>query len=233
LRGRLVPAREASIEELQTRLEARRAAVISLRARARLRSGMAGVWTRQAILVQRPSAIRIDVLSPFGLALAIGTEGRTLWAFPPQQGARFEGPATRENFGRLIGTPLEVADLVDVLLGVPPARESFGPPGLDRDGDEHVLTLPFRGGFQEIRFAVDTLEVSRIEERRDDGATMRVSFAEYADGFARRLDLVGERGLTASIAFDDVEPNATIDAAVFAPPPAARVLPLERAGAPS
>jgi hypothetical protein len=222
-----------SVEELHARLEVRRTEVSSLRARARLRSGMAGVWTRQAILVQRPSAIRIDVLSPFGLALAVGTEGRTLWAFPPQQGARFEGPATRENLARLIGTPLDVTDLVDVLLGVPPMREPFGPPGLERDGAEYVLTLPFRGGFQEVRFAADTLQVTRIEERRDEGGTMRVTFADYANGFAHRLDLVGERGLAASIAFDDVEPNAIIDGAVFVPPPAVRVLPLENAGAAS
>jgi hypothetical protein len=230
---RVRPARETSVEELLRDVEARRAAVVSLRARARLRSGVAGVWTRQAILVQRPSSVRIDVLSPFGLALAVGTEGRTLWAFPPQQAVRYEGAATRENLARLLGTPLEVADMVDVLLGVPPAREPFGAPSLERDGDEYVLTVPFRGGHQESRFAVDTLAVTRIEERRDAGGTLRVTFADYRDGFARTVDLLAEGGATASIAFDEVEPNVALDPAVFAPPPAGRVLPLERAGAPS
>lgn len=228
-----VPASAVTVEALRARLEERRAAVVSLRARARLKAGLAGVWSRQAILVQRPAAIRIDVLSPFGLALAVGTEGRTLWAFPPQQGARYEGPATDANLARLLGAPLDVADLVDVLLGVPPAREPFGPPGLERDGAEWVLTLPYRGGFQEVRFAADTLDVTRIEERRDAGGTQRVGFADYADGFARRLELAGEGGQTATIVFDQVEPNVPIDAAVFVPPPARRVLPLEQAGAPS
>jgi hypothetical protein len=44
---------------------------------------------------------------------------------------------------------------------------------------------------------------------------------------------VGDKGVTASIAFDEVEPNAAIDAGVFEPPAAPKVLPLERAAAPS
>jgi hypothetical protein len=39
--------------------------------------------------------------------------------------------------------------------------------------------------------------------------------------------------MSASIAFDQVEPNVAIDASAFAPPPAPRVLPLERAGSSS
>lgn len=204
-----------------------------MRARMRFRSGLARVWTRQAVLVQRPAAIRVDVLSPFGLALAVGTEGRTLWAFPAQQGVRYEGPASRENLARLLGTPLDVDDLVDVLLGVPPARRQSAPPSLARDGDEYVLTVPYQGGTQEVRFATDTLQVTRVEERRDGASPLLVRFADYENGFARTLDLDAGGGMSASIAFDQIEPNVAIDATAFAPPAAPRVLPLERAGSPS
>jgi hypothetical protein len=198
----------------------------------RLRSGLARVWTRQAVLVQRPSAIRIDVLSPFGLALALGTEGRTLWAFPPQQGVRYEGPASPANFARLLGTPLGVRDLVDVLLGVPPLRQAIGEPTLERDGAEYVLTIRYRGGSQIVRFATDSLEMTHLEERPEGASPMQVTFGDYQDGFAHALDLVGEGGVGASIAFDQIERNATIDASAFDPPAAPRVLPLERAAAP-
>jgi hypothetical protein len=231
--GALRPARPTSVEELVGNIQARRTSLTSLRARMRLRSGLARMWTRQAILVQRPSAIRIDVLSPFGLALALGTEGRTLWAFPPQQRVRYEGPASPANLARLLGTPLGVGDLVDVLLGVPPTRQAIAPPTLERDGGEYVLTIPYRGGSQVVRFTTDTLQMTRVEERRDGAAPMHVTFGDYQDGFARALDLVAENGATASIAFDEVERNAAIDAAVFEPPAAPRVLPLERAAAPS
>ena len=60
-----------SAETLFAPLAARRLAVTSLRARARVKSGLARLWTREALLVQRPDAVRIDVLSPMGLALAV------------------------------------------------------------------------------------------------------------------------------------------------------------------
>jgi len=230
--GALRPARPTSADELLAGIAARRAELTSLRARVRLRSGLARVWTRQAVLVQRPSAIRVDILSPFGLALALGTEGRTLWAFPPQQGVRYEGPASPANLARLLGTPLGVGDLVDVLLGVPPARQAIATPTLDRDGADNVLTLVYRGGTQVVRFASDTLEMREVDERRDGAAPIRVRFTDYEDGFARALDLDAEGGVTASIAFDEVQPNAPIDASAFLPPAAPRVLPLERAAAP-
>ncbi len=229
---RLRPARPTTAAALVDDIAARRGAVTSLRARMRLRSGLARMWTRQAVLVQRPTAIRIDVLSPFGLALALGTEGKTLWAFPPQQGVRYEGPASPANFARLLGTPLGVADLVDVLLGVPPARQTLGEPSLERDGGDYVLTLRYRGGSQLVRFAVDTLQMTRIEEHPDGAEPLQVTFGDYHDGFARALDLVGATGVSASIAFDEVEPNAAIDAGVFDPPAAQKVLPLERVTAP-
>jgi outer membrane lipoprotein-sorting protein len=223
------PLRETTSEELLASLAARRAAVTSLRARVRLRTGVARIWTRQAVLVQRPSAIRVDVLSPFGLALAMGTEGHTLWAFPPQQGVRYEGPASPANLARILGTPLAVEDLVDVFLGAAPSRTPAAPPLLDHDRDGWVLTIAYRGGTQTLRFTPDTHELASVEERGDGGAPVRVVFADYEDGFARALDLVAADGRTASIAYDQVERNAPIDPAAFAPPPAPRVLPLERA----
>src|SRR5207249_3993191 len=121
--------RAVTAEELLADLAARRAAVTSLRARARLRSGLTGLWMREALLVRRPDAVRIDVLSPFGLALA-------------------------------------------------------------------------------------------------------VAFDDYRDGFPHLVEVGAASGATARLAYEAVERNAPVDPALFAPPPAARVLPLEAAPPP-
>ena len=231
--GAVREARPTTADALLASMAARREAVTSLRARVRLRSGLARVWTRQAVLVQRPTAIRIDVLSPFGLALALGTEGHTLWAFPPQQGVRYEGPATAANVQRLLGTPLAVRDLVDVFLGVAPARPSTAPPTFEREGDDYVLTIVFPSGIQRLAFAVDTHELHAIVEQVDGRDPVRVTFADYHDGFARTVDVAGAAGAEASIAFDEIEPNVVIDPVAFTPPAAPRVAPLERVAAPS
>src|SRR5206468_1408894 len=141
--------RPTTAAELLDGLAARRAAVTSLRSRARLRSGLSGVWIREALLVRRPDAIRVDVLSPFGLALAVGVRGDLLWAYPAARGTRYEGPATPTNMVRLLGAPVAVADIVDVLLGVPPARDPIAAPVLSttREG-EYRLELPLADGTQ-------------------------------------------------------------------------------------
>lgn len=223
--------RPVGADELLTALAARRQAVTSLRARARLRSGLSGMWTRQAVVVQRPDAVRIDVLSPFGLALALGAQGERLWAYPAGEATRYEGPATPANLTRLLGAPVSVADVVDVLLGVPPARTAVGPPevAVTPEG-EHRLTLPLAGGRQTIWFAGDTLAVLRAEEVREGGAVLRVAFEDYRAGFPHALTVEAAPGAAgARLAYDWVEPNAPVDGALFAPPPAGRVLPFEAA----
>jgi hypothetical protein len=225
--------RPATASTLLETLAARRAAVTSLRARARVRAGLSGLWVREALLVRRPDAIRIDVLSPFGLALAVGVQRGLVWAYPRGEGTRYEGPATPANLGRFLGAPVAVADIVDVLLGVPPAREPAERPTLGATPDgEYRLTLPLADGAQTIWFAGDTLLVRRAEEVRTGGLVLRVSFDDYQDGFPHLLDLAAANGASARLTYEQVEPNAPLDPAVFALPPAPRVLPLEAAPAP-
>ncbi len=225
--------RAVTAAELLDGLAARRTAVTSLRARARLRSGLSGLWTREALLVRRPDAVRIDVLSPFGLALAVGVQGALLWAYPPREATRYEGVASAANLTRFLGAPIEVPDVVDLLLGVPPARLPVGPPALSatREG-EYRLTLPLAAGAQTIWFAGDTLAVRRAEETRDGAVALTVAFDDYRDGFPHLVDVGAGSGTGARLAYEAVEPNAPVDAALFAPPPAARVLPLEAAPSP-
>lgn len=233
-RGAVRPAVPTSAEELLAGLAARRAAVTSLRARVRLRAGLGGAWTREALLVRRPDAVRIDVLSPFGLVLALGTCDAFLWAYPTGEGTRYEGPATPANVTRFLGAPFTVADLVDILLGVPPARTVVGTPTLELTHEgEYRLTLPENGRVQTIRFTGDTLTVLGAEEVENGVVVMRVGFADYQDGFPRTLDVGAPgTGAGARLAYERVELNAPVDLKLFAPPPASQVMPLEAAGEP-
>ncbi len=223
------PILPASADGLLAGLAARRAALTSLRARARLQAGFQGAWTREALLVRRPGAVRVDVLTPFGLALALGARGDLLWAYPPNERTRYEGEASEANLMRLFGVPIRMGDIVDVLLGVPPSRTSVAPPelSLTREG-EYRLTLPLDQGAQTIWFAADTLRVVRAEERRDGAVTARVAFSDYSDDFPHALEVEAPgRRAAIKLAYDAVERNAAIDPALFEPPPARRVLPLD------
>lgn len=225
---RLAPPPGTTAESLLAGLEARRAAIRSLRARVQIRSGLAQVWAREAVVVERPRAVRVDVLSPFGLALALGTNGETLWVFPPEQRLRYEGAATPENLARFFGTAITSEDLVDVLLGLPPRRVPVAPlhAHVLRDGSMRVV-VPLATGEQRLDFAGRPATVRRAEETRQGDLVMRIDFSDHRHGFPWRMDVRGAGGAAASLRYVEVEANVAIDAAVFRPPPAARVLPLE------
>ena len=225
----IVPPQMVTAEGLLEDVAVRRAATTSLKARARLRSGLAGVWAREAVVVRRPRDVRVDVLSPFGLALALGTNGHVLWAFPPDEGVRYEGPATPDNLSRFLGASVRVEDLVDILLGVPPVRELIGPPVLRRpDQDYYRIDLPHDEGVQALWFASDTLELERAEEWIADRLVLRVAFDDYRDAFPHAIDVaVPPTGVEANLRYVQVERNAVVDGSVFAPPPAPRALPID------
>jgi hypothetical protein len=229
LRGpRLEVAPGSTAEGLVAGLEARRVALRSLRARVQIRSGLAQVWAREAVVVERPSAVRVDVLSPFGLALALGTDGETLWVFPPQERLRYEGAATPENLARFLGAAVTSTDLVNVLLGLPPERVPSARLRVERLAEGMVrVVVPFAGGEQRLEFAGRPAYVRRAEETRDGALVMRIDFDDYRDGFPWRMDVSGAGGVAASLRYVAIEPNVAVDRAVFQPPPAARVLPLD------
>lgn len=222
------PLRPATAEELLGALAVRRSAITSLRARAHVRSRLAAVGTRQAVLVRRPDSVRIDVLHPFGLLLAVGAQDGHLWAYRPAEATRYQSPATAENVSRLLGAPVAVPDVVDVLLGLPPARKPAGKLVFATGPDgQYLVTVPFAGGVQTIRFAGDTLNVIGAEEVRPDGTVLRVGFGDYQDGFPHAIEIVGPGSSgEVKLALDAVEPNVALDPGLFAPPPAPHVLPL-------
>jgi hypothetical protein len=205
--------------------------VTSLRARARLKAGLAGAWVREAVLVRRPDAVRIDVFSPAGLAYALGADGATLWAYPSSERTRYEGPATPANVTRLLGAPMAISDVVDVLLGTPPARRPSATPAVQVTVErEYRLTLPLADGSQDVWFAEDGYTVRRAEETRRGRAPLRVAFEDYQDGFPHAIVIESPAsGEKLQLTYGAVEPNVALDAALFAPPPAPRVLPIEAA----
>lgn len=225
------PPLRVSADALLGQLAARRSSITSLRARARLQSGISRIWTRQALIVRRPDEVRIDVLSPFGLTLAVGTKDDLLWAYPPSDAVRYEGAATPANVARFLGTPISINDLVDILMGLPPARRALDAPELQATADgEYRVRFPIEEGTQTLWFSGDTLALARAEEARPGGQVFSLAFADYRDGFPHKMSVSAPGGGNAvTLAYDGVETNTPIDPALFGPPPAPRVLPLEAA----
>ena len=133
------------------------------------------------LLVKGPDSMRLEALSPFGQPyfLVVVHEGR-LTAYDAAKNEALVGPATAETIARVLGLPLEPADLVAVLAGraVPPralrVAELLAP-----DGAGPSLNLI--GGAQRQRVWLDlqTGEVRRIEI---GGGSVPVTITYRRDG---------------------------------------------------
>jgi hypothetical protein len=81
---------------------------------------------------RRPDALRVEVPGPSGPRLVAVARAGTLVAVFPGQRAVFEGAATAEGLADLLGVALAPDEVMDVLVGRPPAslreyRAKWGP----------------------------------------------------------------------------------------------------------
>lgn len=214
------PATSIDPTRLLSDLDAQRSVVGGLRARAKLRSGVAGIWAREAVVVERPRSVRVDVLSPFGLALAVGTDGSLLWVYPPSEGVRYEGMATPENLARFFGIQVAIEDLVDILLGLPPRRVPVGAVTVAWQERAWRVEVPHASGVQILHVDPESRAVlEAVEHAEGETGEVRVRFHDRRDGFPHAIDVSApEIDVDARLRYADVEYNPTIDASVFAGP---------------
>ena len=74
------------------------------------------------IAFRRPDALRIEVPGPAGPRLVAVADGGRLWAAFPGDRAFFSGRATEADFEALLGVALTPEEVIDLLVGRPPAR---------------------------------------------------------------------------------------------------------------
>ena len=93
---------------------------------ARLRIALDGptLRARTPVLIafRRPDALRIEVPGPAGPRLVAVAAAGNLWAVFPSERAFFAGQATEADFEALLGIALTPGEVIDLLMGLPPAR---------------------------------------------------------------------------------------------------------------
>lgn len=238
------PAALPSAADLHEALEARRTAVTSLRALARVRISDPGgtVSSRDAIVVERPDRLRVDVLSALGpAALAFTVDGGRLQVYAAGEKTLYTGAASPANLSRYAGVGLAPEQIVDLLLGTPPAAGGTDPGEAVVAADPETgwtgLRQPMEGGARVVWF--DWFNGARvpvaIEDRADDGTVLwRARFdghvAAAGPPLPTRITLEAPAlGRVVDIALRDLDVNAAVEDGVFAllVPPGARVISLD------
>jgi outer membrane lipoprotein-sorting protein len=143
--------------ELEAQLQARRQALHSMRALARLRYSDPhdSNTSREAIVVARPDRLRVEVLSFFGAMFVLAATEGQMTAYSRRENTVYRGAASSENMWHYARIGMPVRDLVDIILGTPPASNagsttvSYDPARsavrLTRDLEDGALAVWFDG----------------------------------------------------------------------------------------
>jgi hypothetical protein len=223
--------------DLVDSLAARRDAIHGLRSLARTKYTTASEsrGARQLIIAARPDRLRLEILSPFGVAFVLTSVGGSLTAYDRDEATFYRGTATPENLSRYTQVGLPVAVAVDLLLGTPPFAESGS--GLVSWEDGQVKLWQEVGRRVHVTWFTETLEPARYEQRDDSGnVLLRASFGDFADVRSVRvptrlgLDFPGSQQRI-EIAFREPELNPPLPDSIFAlaTPSGSTVVDLDRA----
>lgn len=222
-----------------------RVRIRSLRAEARAdqRGSQGRVRGTVLMFVERPDRVRFDVMTQFGPAAALTSDGHTFAMADFRERTFVTGRACPSSIARLLGMPLSSEDIGRLLLGGTPRIESVRETiAVDPDDGHYHLALFGRdGGRQEIELGIrdadehappaeQRLRLLRTELFDARGHTLwRVTYDDY------RVVPVGEQGVAipyevffehpgrdtdTRLRFEDIDVNVTVPDGAFQQTPA-------------
>ena len=214
-------------------LEESAGTVSSLRGLAKVRvdSGERAMRGNQVLLVERPDRFRAESLSPFGNPLmVVTTDGEKVQALIPSEGRFMEGEASYRNLVRFTGLPLELEDLLRILLyQIPPI--AFDRSRIEAGSEGYLLHLAGSGLRQELLFDPELRLIRASWFERSD-LLLRVDYDRFTEAppfYPRTIDLeVPSAEIAASVNFNEIELNPDLPAERFklSPPTGYAVEPL-------
>jgi outer membrane lipoprotein-sorting protein len=179
------PTSAPAPEALLAAIDDRSAAVRTFRALAQMHyAGQSDkIAVKEVVAVERPNRLRIEMMSAFGVALQIASDGARLCAYHRGDRTFYRGRATAANLSRFTRLDLELDDVVDLLIGFPPRREWLGKPSMTferPDGTWRVEASLRDGGMLTVWFDPDSLLPLRAREATSAGAVRyTASYGQY------------------------------------------------------
>jgi outer membrane lipoprotein-sorting protein len=140
------------------------------------------VKVREQVAVKRPASLRVEALTPFGVAAVIAANGTTVAIYQPSDNTFYRGAATADTLSRFARIPLPPEQAVKLLMGLLPDDEAHygAPTSVREEGDLLVgaYQLP-AGNFDELGFADGQLRLVRT--RGAAGGGYEVRYSDYRD----------------------------------------------------
>jgi hypothetical protein len=175
-----VPERLLEPDQLKQSLAGRLRDFRSLRSLASVSyRGSAGRGSfDEAILVERPTRLRLETLSSLGALAVVTVNGSEIRGLHPREGLFVRGKPTKSNLLRYTRIPLELSEITALLMGLPPVDSDAG---WEISGNSLTRKLD-AGGKETITFD-SALGVPTKWERAGPTGTSQLS-ALFADFFS-------------------------------------------------
>lgn len=138
---------------------------------------------RERITVRRPASLRVEAMSPLGVALVVAADGGQVAVFDPAKNTLMRGPATATTLDRFARIPMAPQQAVRLLLALAPdsgmlvfAPSSFA----DQPGMKLLSYAQPAGATAELGFAGGYLVL--VREKNAAGQVLyEVRYSDYRD----------------------------------------------------
>ncbi len=99
------------------------------------------VKARENITALRPSSLRVEAMSPFGVALILAAHDSSLEIFEPSQGKLVRAKADAQTLERFVHIPMQPSDAVALLLAVAPGTPMLAAKAPESVGHEGTMLV--------------------------------------------------------------------------------------------
>lgn len=220
-----IPPLLPTVAELREYLAAERARVHSLRIYADSEiAGPDGTFrASELLLVEPPNHLRIEVLSAFGVAWILATNGKVLDVYSRQEDTVYRGRPTRDIIDYYLPVPVPLEDLTELLLGRPPPRVVVRDEGVAWEAETGLVRLVLRlrdQGAQTMWFDHGSGLLTRCEERdANDGLRydLQIKAYRHVDGatLASDLTIVTQTSVRVRLAYAKHQLNPELPVTLF------------------
>jgi outer membrane lipoprotein-sorting protein len=141
------------------------------------------VKAKEEIVAKRPGNLRVEAMSPFGVALLLAAQGSDLAIFEPGRNRFIRGQANADTLYKYVRIPMAPTDAVGLLMGLAPSDFplSTAADSVSTDGGMIVATYGnATSGTRVLGFTDGNLAMVR-ETGADGSVSYEVRYSDYHD----------------------------------------------------
>jgi hypothetical protein len=146
-------------------------------------AGTQHVKAKEDIVAKRPGNLRVEAMSPFGVALLLAAQGSDLAIFEPGENRFMRGEANAHTLYKYVRIPMAPTDAVGLLMGLAPPAFVLGNAADSVSNDGAMLIAAYgnaASGTRELGFSDGNLALVR-ETASNGQINYEVRYSDYHD----------------------------------------------------